>query len=55
MIPATFIFTHAGSQLFRINSLSEILSPEILGVFVLIAGVIAFPALLKSRKKTKKP
>ena len=44
MIPATIVFVNAGTQLGRVESLREILSPALIGSFVLL-GI--FPLLAK--------
>lgn len=44
MLPGTIVYVNAGTQLAKINSLADILSPQVLGAFALL-GV--FPLLAK--------
>lgn len=44
MLPATLVFVYAGTQLAKIDSISGILSPEIIGAFTLLGF---FPLLTK--------
>jgi len=44
MIPATLVFVNAGTQLAQVDSLSDVLSPQLLGAFVLL-GLL--PLLLR--------
>ena len=45
MLPVTMVFVNAGTQLARVHSVSDILSPGLLASFVLLA---AFPLLAKA-------
>jgi uncharacterized membrane protein YdjX (TVP38/TMEM64 family) len=53
IIPGTFVFANAGRQLGSINSLSEILSPRVLGAFGLL-GLFALVLPVLYRKTTAK-
>lgn len=57
MLPATAVYVNAGVQISRIESLSDILSPEIIASFVLL-GIFPLIAkktleLIKSRRPAK--
>lgn len=51
ILPATFIFVNAGSQLGGIQSLKEVASPAVLGALALLALLAVIPVFL--RKWTK--
>jgi uncharacterized membrane protein YdjX (TVP38/TMEM64 family) len=53
IIPGSFVFANAGRQLGSINSLSEILSPRVLGAFGLL-GLFALVLPVMYRKTTAK-
>ena len=53
IIPGSFVFANAGRQLGSINSLSEILSPRVLGAFGLL-GLFALVLPILYRKTTAK-
>jgi uncharacterized membrane protein YdjX (TVP38/TMEM64 family) len=53
IIPGSFVFANAGRQLGSINSLSEILSPRVLGAFGLL-GLFALVLPVLYRKTTAK-
>jgi len=44
MLPGTLVYVNAGKQLANINSVGQVMSPELLGSFVLLA---AFPLLAR--------
>jgi uncharacterized membrane protein YdjX (TVP38/TMEM64 family) len=51
-LPATFVYTNAGSNLASINSFSEIMSPKILGSLALLGLLALIPVFYKRIKKT---
>lgn len=51
IIPGSFVFTYAGSQLSSINALSDIFSKEILSAFLLLGFLTLIPVILKKFKK----
>ena len=53
ILPGSFVYANAGSNLARINSLSDIASPGVLGAMALL-GVFALIPTLYSRFKNKK-
>jgi uncharacterized membrane protein YdjX (TVP38/TMEM64 family) len=53
IIPGSFVFANAGRQLGSINSLSEVLSPRVLGAFGLL-GLFALVLPVLYRKTTAK-
>lgn len=62
MLPATFVYVNAGTQLGRLGSLSEIASPQLIGSLVLLSllpifGKVAADAIRRRRayKGWKKP
>ena len=62
MIPATLIYVNAGSQIATLESPADILSPQLLGAFVLlgifpllIKGIVGFFSRRKQYAKWKKP
>lgn len=54
IIPGTFVFANLGQSLGRINSLHELLTPEIIGAFVLL-GLFALTPLIVKKFQGKKP
>ena len=54
MFPATIVFTNAGTQLVKLDSLSGILSPALLSSLALIAVIPFFGKWLASLAKTRK-
>jgi uncharacterized membrane protein YdjX (TVP38/TMEM64 family) len=54
IIPGSFVYAYAGSQLGTINSLKEVASPNVLGAFVLL-GFLALAPILYKRKYAAKP
>jgi len=53
IIPGSFVFTYAGSQLSSINALSDIFSTEILSAFLLLGFLTLIPVIVKKFKKKK--
>ena len=53
ILPGSFVYANAGSNLARINSLSDIASPGVLGAMALL-GVFALIPTLYNRFKNKK-
>ena len=51
IIPGSFVFTYAGSQLSSINALSDIFSKEILSAFLLLGFLTLIPVIVKKFKK----
>jgi len=50
IIPATLIFAFAGRQIGTINTMSEILSPRMIGALTILAALALFPAAYKRIK-----
>lgn len=53
IIPGSFVYTYAGSQLATIDSLNDIFSENILGAFVLLALLMLVPILYKKYKQRR--
>jgi len=53
MLPGTFIYTNAGSQLSTIKSLGDIASPHVIGAFVALGALSLAPILIKKLKGKK--
>ena len=53
ILPGTFVYANAGSNLARIDSLSDIFSPEVLGALVML-GLFALIPIFYHRYKNKK-
>jgi len=51
IIPGSFVYTYAGSQLSSINALSDIFSKEILSAFLLLGFLTLLPIIIKKLKK----
>ena len=49
-MPGSFVYANAGSNLARINTLSDIVSPEIFGAFVLLGIFALIPAVYRRYK-----
>jgi uncharacterized membrane protein YdjX (TVP38/TMEM64 family) len=49
IIPGSFVFAYAGRQLGTINSLKEIVSPNVLFAFTLLGLLALVPVLYKKR------
>jgi len=47
IIPGSFVYAYAGRQVGTINSLKEIVSPQVLGAFVLLGAFALAPLLYK--------
>ncbi len=56
IIPGSFVYTYAGSQLSTISSIGDIFTKEILSAFVLLGLLTLMPVIIKKFKalKTKK-
>jgi len=54
IIPGSFVYTYAGSQLSSINALSDIFSKEILSAFLLLGFLTLLPIIIKKLKKKVK-
>ena len=52
IIPGSFVYAYAGHQLGTINSLKEIVSPNVIGAFVLL-GLLALVPVVYKRFSTK--
>ena len=50
IIPGSFVFSHAGSQLGTINTLKDIASPQVLGAFVLLGLLSLVPVAYRKFK-----
>jgi len=50
IIPGSFVYTYAGSQLSTINAVSDIFSKEILSAFVLLGFLTLVPIIIKKLK-----
>lgn len=50
IIPGSFVFTYAGSQLASINAISDIFSKEILYAFILLGMITLMPVIVKKIK-----
>ena len=51
IIPASFVYSNAGTQLGTINTVKDIASPQVLGAFVLL-GLLAVVPIIYQRLKT---
>ncbi len=51
ILPGSLVYTHAGKQLGGINSLKDIVSPGVLGAFVLLGALVMLPVLYQKFKK----
>lgn len=51
ILPGSLVFTHAGKQLGKINTLKDIVSPGVLGAFVLLGALALLPVLYQKFKK----
>jgi len=47
IIPGSFVYAYAGRQLGTLNSLKDIISPHVLGAFVLLGVLALVPILYK--------
>jgi uncharacterized membrane protein YdjX (TVP38/TMEM64 family) len=47
IIPGSFVYAYAGRQLGTINSLTDIVSPGVIGAFVLLGLLALVPNLYK--------
>ncbi len=54
ILPGTFVYANAGSNLASINQLSDIASPEVLGAFALLGLFALIPTFYKYYKSKKK-
>ena len=50
IIPGSFVYANAGSNLARINTISDIASPEIFGAFILLGIFALIPAFYRRYK-----
>ena len=50
IMPGSFVYANAGSNLARINNISDIASPEIFGAFVLLGIFVLIPAVYRRYK-----
>ena len=50
IMPGSFVYANAGSNLARINTISDIASPEIFGAFVLLGIFALIPAVYRRYK-----
>ncbi|PIQ97784.1 MAG: TVP38/TMEM64 family protein, partial [Nitrospinae bacterium CG11_big_fil_rev_8_21_14_0_20_56_8] len=55
ILPGTFVYANAGSNLAAINSLSDIASPGMLGAFALLGCFALVPTLYRKFKNRKTP
>ncbi|HIP29973.1 MAG TPA: TVP38/TMEM64 family protein [Sulfurospirillum arcachonense] len=53
IIPGSFVYIYAGSQLAHINSLGDIFTKEILFAFILLGSLTLVPVIIKKFKKQK--
>jgi len=54
IIPGSFVYTYAGSQLSSINAIGDIFSTEILSAFILLGSLTLLPIIIKKLKKNPK-
>jgi len=54
IIPGSFVYTYAGSQLSSINAVSDIFSKEILSAFLLLGFLSLLPIIIKKYKAYRK-
>jgi len=54
IIPGSFVYTYAGSQLANINALGDIFTKEILFAFILLGTLSLLPVIIKKLKTYKK-
>ena len=54
ILPGTFVYANAGSNLASINQLSDIASPQVLGAFALLGLFALIPTFYKYYKSKKK-
>lgn len=55
IIPGSFVYTYAGSQLSTIESLGDIFTKEILFAFILLGTLMLIPVVVKKIKKGRSP
>ena len=53
-LPATWVYTNAGSHLASLQSLSDITSPSVLGAFTMLGLLALTPVIYKQMKKIKR-
>jgi uncharacterized membrane protein YdjX (TVP38/TMEM64 family) len=53
ILPGSFVYANAGSNLAQINSLSDIASPGVLGAFALLGIFALIPSIYKRMKNKK--
>jgi len=53
ILPGSFVYIYAGTQLASLNTVSDIVSPRILLVFVLLGLLSLVPVIFKKLKKSK--
>ena len=53
IIPGSFVYIYAGSQLAHINSLGDIFTKEILFAFILLGSLTLVPVIIKKFKRQK--
>jgi uncharacterized membrane protein YdjX (TVP38/TMEM64 family) len=51
ILPGSFVYTYAGNQLSRINSIKDIFSRNILYAFILLGVITLIPVVIKKLKK----
>jgi len=51
IIPGSFVYTYAGSQLANINSIGDIFTKEILFAFILLGSLSLVPIIIKKLRK----
>lgn len=54
IIPGSFVYTYAGSQLAQISALEDIFSKEILFALILLAALVLLPVIVKKIKARTK-
>jgi uncharacterized membrane protein YdjX (TVP38/TMEM64 family) len=50
IMPGSFVYANAGSNLARINTISDIASPKIFGAFILLGIFALIPAFYRRYK-----
>lgn len=53
ILPGSLVFTYAGRQIREINSLGDIMTPQVYGAFILLGAFAVFPVIYKKVKEFK--
>lgn len=53
ILPGSLVFTYAGRQIREINSLGDIMTPQVYGAFILLAAFAVIPVIYKKIRQAK--